>query len=130
MCPLPILIIGRNDKTGISYTKQGDYYLPGLALPDKEQQPIGIWGQRHLRHLKQNRRVLYTNLLTSGKLNSYLADIDKQAEEMFSRLVKQMAEREGVTEQLKADNQMAWVGRMNSIHSRATEVVNTDSIYT
>ena len=124
----PILIIGRNDKTGISYTKQGDYYLP--ALPDKEQQPIGIWGQRHLRHIKQNQRVLYTNLLTSGKLNSYLADINRQAEDMFFRLVKQMAEREGVTEQLKEDNQMEWVARMNNIRSRVTEVVNTDFIYT
>ena len=119
-----------DEKTGIRYTLQGDYYLPDLALPAEEQHPIGIWGQRHLRHIKQNRRVLYTNLLTSGKLNSCLADIDKQAEEMFSRLVKQMAEREGVTEQLKVDNQMAWVGRMNNIRSRATEVVNTDFIYT
>ena len=119
-----------DEKTGICYTLQGDYYLPDLALHAEEQQPIGIWGQRHLRHIKQNRRVLYANLLTSGKLNSYLADINRQAEEMFSRLVKQMAEREGVTEQLKADNQMAWVGRMNNIRSRATEVVNTDFIYT
>ena len=119
-----------DEKKGIRYTLQGDYYLPDLALPAEEQQPIGIWGQRHLRHLKQNRRALYANLLTSGKLNSYLADIDKQAEEMFSRLVKHMAEREGLTEQLKADNQMAWVGRMNDIRSRATEVVNTDLIYT
>ena len=111
-----------DEKTGINYTLQGDYYLPDLALPDEEQQPIGIWGQRHLRHIKQNRRELYTNLLTSGKLNSYLADIDKQAEEMFSRLVKQMAEREGLTEQLKADNQMAWVGRMNNIRSKSTEI--------
>lgn len=120
----------KDEKTGILYTLQGDYYLPDLALPAEEQQPIGIWGQRHLRHIKQNRRVLYTNLLTSGKLNSYLADINRQAEEMFSRLVKQMAEYEGVTEQLKADNQMAWVGRMNDIRSRATEVVDTDLIYT
>ena len=117
------------EKTGIRYTLQGDYYLPDLALPAEEQQPIGIWGQRHLRHIKQNRRVLYTNLLTSGKLNSYLADIDKQAEEMFSRLVKQMAEREGVTEQLKADNQMDWVQKMNNIRSRAIEIVNNDIIY-
>lgn len=120
----------KDEKTGILYTLQGDYYLPDLALPAEEQQPIGIWGQRHLRHIKQNRRVLYTNLLTSGKLNSYLADINRQAEEMFSRLVKQMAEYEGVTEQLKTDNQMAWVGRMNDIRSRATEVVDTDLIYT
>lgn len=119
-----------DEKTGIRYTLQGDYYLPDLALPAEEQQPIGIWGQRHLRHLKQNRRVLYTNLLTSGKLNSHLADINRQAEEMFSRLVKQMAMRESVTEQLKADNQMEWVARMNNIRSRATEVVNTDLIYT
>lgn len=119
-----------DEKTGIRYTLQGDYYLPDLALPAEEQQPIGIWGQRHLRHIKQNRRVLYTNLLTSGKLNSHLADINRQAEEMFSRLVKQMAMRESVTEQLKADNQMEWVARMNNIRSRATEVVNTDLIYT
>lgn len=119
-----------DEKTGICYTLQGDYYLPDLALPAEEQQPIGIWGQRHLRHIKQNQRVLYTNLLTSGKLNSYLADINRQAEEMFSRLVKQMAEREGVTEQLKADNQMAWVGRMNNIRSTAIEIVNNDLIYT
>lgn len=117
------------EKTGISYTLQGDYYLPDLALPAEEQFEIGVWGQRHLRHIKQNRRVLYTNLLTSGKLNSYLADIDKQAEEMFSRLVKQMAEREGVTEQLKADNQMDWVQKMNNIRSRAIEIVNNDIIY-
>lgn len=119
-----------DEKTGIRYTLQGDYYLPDLALPAEEQQPIGIWGQRHLRHIKQNQRVLYTNLLTSGKLNSYLADINRQAEDMFFRLVKQMAEREGVTEQLKADNQMAWVGRMNDIRSRATEIVNNDLIIT
>ncbi len=118
-----------DEKTGISYTLQGDYYLPDLELPAEEQQPIGIWGQRHLRHIKQNRRVLYTNLLTSGKLNSYLADIDKQAEEMFSRLVKHMAEREGLTKQLKADNQMAWVGRMNNIRSRAMEIINEELIY-
>lgn len=119
-----------DEKTGIRYTLQGDYYLPDLALPTEEQQPIGIWGQRHLRHIKQNRRVLYTNLLTSGKLNSYLTDINRQAEEMFSRLVKQMAEREGVTEQLKADNQMAWVQKMNNIRNRVTEAVNADLIYT
>jgi tnpV protein len=118
-----------DERTGISYTLQGDYYLPDLALPAEEQQPIGIWGQRHLRHIKQNRRVLYTNLLTSGKLNSYLADIDKQAEEMFSQLIKQIAEREGVTEKLKAENQMEWVGRMNNIRSRAMEIINEELIY-
>lgn len=119
-----------DEKTGIRYTLQGDYYLPDLAFPAEEQQPIGIWGQRHLRHLKQNRRVLYANLLTSGKLNSYLADINRQAEEMFSRLVKHMAEREGLTEQLKADNQMAWVQKINNIRNRVTEAVNVDLIYT
>ena len=118
-----------DEKTGIRYTLQGDYYLPDLALPAEEQQPIGIWGQRHLRHLKQNRRVLYANLLTSGKLNSYLADINRQAKEIFSRLVKQMAEREGVTEQLKEDNQMEWVARMNNIRNRAIEVVNTEIVF-
>ena len=116
-----------NEQTGISYTL---HYLPDLALPEEEKGvEIGVWGQRHLRYIKQNRKVLYLNLLTSGKLNGYLADIDKQAEEMFSRLVKQMAEREGVTEKLKVDNQMEWVGRMNNIRSRATEIVNADLIY-
>ena len=118
-----------DEKNGLWYELQGDYYIPCLKLPEEEQQPIGVWGQRHLRYIKQNRKVLYLNLLTSGKLNGYLADLDKQAEEMFSRLVKQMAEREGVTEQLKADNQMEWVGRMNNIRSRATENVNKDLIY-
>ena len=118
-----------NEKNGIRYTLQGDYYLPDLKLPDEENKPIGLWGQRHARHLKQNHKVLYMNLLTSGKLSSYLADIDKQAEDMFFRLVKQMAKREGVAEQLKADNQMKWVARMNNIRSRATEIVNNEIIY-
>ena len=119
-----------NEQTGISYTLHGDYYLPDLALPEEEKGvEIGVWGQRHLRYIKQNSKVLYLNLLTSGKLNGYLADIDKQAENMFSRLVKQMAEREGVTEKLNVDNQMEWVGRMNNIRSRATEIVNADLIY-
>ena len=119
-----------DEKTGISYTLQGDYYLPDLELPAEEQQPIGVWGQRHLRYIKQHRKAFYTNLLTSGKLNSYLADIDRQAEEMFSRLVKEYAEKEYLTEQLKADNQTEWVGRMNNIRSRAIEIVNTELIYT
>lgn len=118
-----------NEKNGIRYTLQGDYYLPDLKLPDEENKPIGLWGQRHARYLKQNHKVLYMNLLTSGKLSSYLADIDKQAEDMFFRLVKQMAKREGVTEQLKADNQMKWVARINNIRSRATEIVNNEIIY-
>lgn len=104
-----------DEKTGISYTLQGDYYLPDLALPAEKGQPIGIWGQRHLRYLKEYRRITYLNLLTSGKLNTYLSDIDKQAKEMFSRLIEQMAEREGVTVQIKSTNQMAWVGAMSNI---------------
>lgn len=118
-----------NEQTGISYTLQGDYYLPDLTLSDQEDEPIGLWGQRHSRYIKQHRKILYTNLLTSGKLNGYLIDLDKQAEDMFFRLVKQMTEREGVTEQLKANNQMEWVARMNNIRNRATEIVNKDIIY-
>lgn len=117
------------EQMGGTYTKVGDYYLPNL-LPAEKEVEIGIWGQRRLRYLKQHRKVLYTNLFTSGKLNSHLADVNKQAEEMFFRLVKQMAEREGVTEKLKAENQMEWVGRRNNIRSRATEIVNHDIIYT
>ena len=118
-----------NEQTGISYTLQGDYYLPDLALPEQEDMPIGVWGQRHLRYIKQHRKILYINLLTSGRLNEHLADIDKQSEDMFFRLVKQIAEREDVTEQLKADNQMEWAARMNNIRSRATEIVNNDLIF-
>lgn len=95
---------------GGAYVRQGDYFLPCLSLlAEKENKPIGVWGQQHLRYLKQHRKVLYTNLLTSGRLNSYLADINEQAEDMFLRLVEQMAERESLTEQLKAENQMEWV---------------------
>ena len=111
-----------DEKNGLWYELQGDYYLPCLKLSEGEQQPVGLWGQRHLRYIKQNRKMLYLNLLTSGKLNGYLSDLDKQAEDMFSRLVKQMAEREGVTEKLKAENQMEWVGRMNKIRSRAVGI--------
>lgn len=117
-------------KTNISYTLQGDYYLPNLVPPTEEEaQTIGIWGQRHLRYLKQHRKVLYTNLLTSGKLNSYLADIDRQAEELFFRLVEQMADREGITEKLKAEHPMEWVGKMNALREAAAEIVNIDVIY-
>ncbi len=118
-----------DERTGISYTLQGDYYLPNFILPVEENKFIGIWGQRHARYLKQYRKVHYYNLLTSGKLNSYLAEINVQAEDMFLRLVNQIAEREGVIEQLKAENQMAWVGRMNNIRSRAAEIVNNNLIY-
>jgi len=118
-----------DEKTGISYTLQGDYYLPDLVLPAEKEHPIGIWGQRHLRYIRQHKRVFYTNLLTSGKLNEYLVDIDKQAKDMFFRLVKELAENEGVTEQLKLKNQMEWVGRMNNIRNRAMEIVNDEIIY-
>lgn len=118
------------EEMGGTYTQVGDYLLPDLKLPEEEQQPIGVWGQRHWRYLKEHRRATYATLLTSGKLNSHLADIDRQAEELFSRLVKQMAEAEGVTEQLKADDQMEWVGRMNNIRSRAMEIVSNELIYT
>lgn len=117
------------EQMGGTYTKVGDYYLPNLLPTEQEEQPIGVCGQRHLRFIKQYHKVRYTSLLTSGKLNGYLTDIDKQAEDMFFRLVKQMAEREGVTEQLKADNQMEWVARMNNIRNRATEIINTDLIF-
>lgn len=117
------------EEMGGTYTQVGDYLLPDLELPQEEQQPIGVWGQRHRRYLKEHRRATYATLLTSEKLNSYLSDIDRQAEELFSRLVKHMAEAEGVTEQLKADNQMEWVRRMNSIRNRAMEIVNSELIY-
>ena len=119
-----------NEQTGISYTLQGDYYLPDLTLPaQKEERHIGIWGQRHARYLKQYHKIQYYNLLTSGKLNGYLADIDKQAEMMFFRLVEQMAEREGITETLKAGNQMEWIRRMNALRSAVTETVNAEVIF-
>lgn len=120
-----------NAKTGIPYTLVGDYYLPWGDLPDDEpeQRPIGIWGQRHLRHITQHRRALYAELLTSGKLNDYLADLNAEAEEMFTRLMEQMAAVEGITEQLKAENQMEWVGRMNNVRERAMEVVNAEMVF-
>ena len=118
-----------DDKNGLWYELQGDYYIPCLILPAEKEQSIGLWGQRHLRYLKEHRRNTYTTLLTSGRLNVYLADIDGQAEELFSLLVKQMAEREGVTEKLKEENQVLWVGQINNIRNRAAEIVNTELIY-
>ena len=115
-------------RTGLKYELVGDYYLIAGEDEPEEDQPIGVWGQRHLRYLKEHHRVLYANLLTSGELNAYLADIDRQAEELFLRLVKQMADAEGITETLKASDQMEWVRRMNSVRSRATEIVNSDLI--
>lgn len=118
-----------DEKNGLWYELQGDYYLPCLKLPKEESGHIGVWEQRHLRYLKQHRKVLYSELLISGKLNDYLADLNEQAEEMFSRLVKQLAEKEGLTEALKAENQMLWVQKMNNIHNAAMEVVSNDLIY-
>ena len=118
-----------DEKNGLWYELQGDYYLPCLKLPKEESRHIGIWGQRHLRYLKQHRKVLYSELLISGKLNDYLADLNEQAEELFSRLVKQLAEKESVTEALKAENQMLWVQKMNNIRNAAMEVVSNDLIY-
>ncbi len=117
------------EQMGGTYSQQGDYLIPNITLPKEENELIGIWGQRHLRYLKQHRKILYTNLLTSGKLNSHLAEIDKRAEELYFRLVKRFAEKEGVTEKLKAENQMEWVGRMNNIRNRATEIVNAELIF-
>lgn len=119
-----------DDKNGLWYELQGDYYIPCLSLPAEEEQPIGIWGQRHLRYLKEYHKVTYINLLTSGKLNSYLADIDEQAKDMFFRLVKEYADRQGVTEQLKADTPLEWVQRINNIRSAVEEVINAELIYT
>ena len=117
------------EQMGGKYERQGDYLIPCLTLPAEEEQPVGIWGQRHGRFLKEHHRILYYNLLTACKLNSYLANIDRQAEELFSRLVKQIAEREGVTELLKAQNQMMWISAMNSIWNRVTETINANIIY-
>ena len=117
------------EQLGGAYTVQGDYHLPNLTLPTEEERPIGVWGQRRLRYLKQHHKVLYYNLLTSGKLHSHLADTEEQAQALFSRLVKEYAEKECVTEQLKAADQMAWVRQMNNIRNRATEIVNADVVF-
>ena len=116
-------------KSGGTYTQQGDYRLPNLTLPAEEERPIGVWGQRRLRYLKQHHKVLYYNLLTSGKLNSHLADTEEQAQALFLRLVKEYAEKEGITEQLKATDQMKWVRKMNNIRSRVIEVVNAEVVF-
>ncbi len=118
-----------DEKNGLWYELVGDYYLPCLKLPEEEQRFVGVWGQRHRRYLKEHRRAVYTSLMVSVRLNSYLADIDQQAQDMYFRLVEQMAELEGITEQLRAENQMEWIRRMNNIRNRATEIVNHDVIY-
>lgn len=118
-----------DESNGLWYELQGEYYLPCLTLPPEEEKPIGLWGQRHLRYIKEHKRLLYVNLLTSGKLNSYLADINEQAEELFFRLVKQLAEKEGVTEELKSTNQMTWICVLNNIQARVREIVNEEIIF-
>ena len=120
-------IFDRNN--GLWYELQGDYYIPYLALDKADILPIGIWGRKHLRYIKEYRSTLYTDLLTSGKLSSYLAEVDNRAKEMFDLLVKQMAEKQGITEQLKAQDQMLWVRRLNNIRNAAEEVVNAEVIF-
>ena len=120
-----------DESNGLWYELQGDYYIPCLTLPtEKEYKPIGLWGQRHKRYLQEHKRTVYISLLTSGNLNSYLADINEQVENMLCRLVKKMATKEKVTEQLKAENQMLWVGMMNSLLHSAEEIINKELIYT
>jgi len=114
---------------GLWYELQGEYYLPCLTLPPEEEKPIGIWGQRHKRYLKEHKKVTYTTLLTNGKLNSYLADINEQAQERFERLIEQMKQAQGITEQLKAETALEWTGRMNSIRACVMEIVNEEIIY-
>ncbi len=119
-----------DEKNGLWYELQGDYYIPCLKLPDEERRPIGVWGQRHLRYLRKRRKAVYTTLQITGKLNGYLADLNEQAEKIFLELVKQMAAREDVKEQHKAQDQMLWVRRMNNIRDRATQIINRELIYT
>ena len=118
-----------DDKNGLWYELQGDYYIPCLILPAEKEQPIGLWGQRHLRYLKEYRRSTYTTLLTSGRLHTYLADIDKQAQERMERLTEQMKRAQGITEQLKAENALEWTQRMNNIRACAKEIVEKEIIY-
>ena len=118
------------EQMGGTYTMRGDYCLPNLTLPPEEERPIGVWGQRRLRYLKQHHKILHYNLLASGKLRSHLADVEEEAQTLFLRLVKQYAEREGITEQLKDENPMEWVRRMNDIRSRVNEIIEKETIYT
>ncbi len=117
------------EQMGGTYTQVGDYLLPNLILPEQQDQSIGVWGQRHARYLKQHHKIIYMNLLTSGKLNNYLVDIDNQAENLFLQLVKQLAESEDITEELKAKDQMEWVVQMNNVCNRAREIVNSKLIF-
>ena len=117
------------EEMGGTYIRHGDYLIPCLTLPEEEQRFIGVWGQRHKRYLKEHKRVVYITLLTSGRLNSYLADIEEQAQERFERIVEQMKQVQGITEQLKAENQLEWVGRMNNVQACAREIVDKEVIY-
>lgn len=117
------------EQMGGTYTQVGDYLIPNLRLPEQQDQPIGVWGQRHARYLKQHHKIIYMNLLTSGKLNDYLVDIENQAENMFLQLVNQLAKSEDITEELKAKDQMEWVAQMNNVCNRAREIVNSKLIY-
>ena len=114
---------------GLWYERQGDYYIPCLILPVEEEQPIGLWGQRHLRYIKEYRKSLYTSLQVSGKLNSYLANIDQQAQELLDAIIQQLVQAQGITEELKAADQMTWVGKMNNIRANAMEIVNQEIVY-
>ena len=118
-----------DENNGLWYARQGDYYLPELALPPEEEKTIGLWGRRHLQYLKEHKQFVYLNLLTSGRMNEYLASVDEQAGDMFFRLVKEYADRQGVTEQLKAENQILWIQKMNNIRSRVLEIINVELIY-
>ena len=118
-----------DENNGLWYARQGEYYLPELALPPEEEKPIGIWGQRHLQYLKEHKQLVYINLLTSGRLNEYLASVNEQVEDLFSRLVREYAERQGVTERLKEENQLLWVKKMNNIRACVREVVESEIIY-
>lgn len=119
-----------DEGNGLWYELQGDYYIPCLSLPEEKERPIGLWGQRHLRYIREYRKALYTSLQLSGKLNNYLTDVDQQAQERLDTIIQQMAQAQGINEALKAADQMAWVGRMNNIRACATEIVNTEIIYT
>ena len=118
-----------DESNGLWYELQDDYYIPCLTLPAEEEQPIGLWGQRHLRSIKEHRKALYTDLQLSGKLNRYLADIDHQVQERLDNIIQQLTQAQGITEELKAVGQIAWVGRMNSIRASAMEIVNQEIIY-
>ncbi len=117
------------EELGGKYERKDDYLIPCLTVPAEEEQPIGIWGQRHLNYLKQYRKVTYTNLLISGKINTYLADIDRQAQERFKRLIEDMKQAQSITEQLKAENALEWTGRLNNIRAYAREIVEKEVIY-